>query len=110
MPNYRRNFIPGGVYFFTVVTYRRRRILTDPLGRTALRHALRAVRSRIPFEINAMVLQPDHLHCVWTMPPGDADYPERWKQIKSAFTHEWLQSGGTELDVSPSRSKRGERS
>lgn len=82
MSRYRRSDIPGATYFFTVVTYRRRPILCDAPVRTALRDAVKTVQSRHPFTINAWVLLPDHLHCIWTLPPGDADYAMRWGSIK----------------------------
>lgn len=51
-----------------------------------LREAIRAVRAARPFAIDAWVVLPDHLHCVWTLPQGDADYSGRWKAIKTGFT------------------------
>jgi len=82
MSQYRRAIIPGATYFFTLVTYRRRPILCDPLVRSALRGAIKAVQSRHPFTLDAWVLLPDHLHCIWTLPPDDADYSRRWSIIK----------------------------
>jgi putative transposase len=72
--------------FFTVVTYRRGAILCDPEHVRLLRDAFRTVRHRHPFSIDAFVLLPDHLHCLWTLPPDDYDYPTRWMLIKSYFT------------------------
>jgi putative transposase len=109
MPRYRRNFVPGGTYFFTLVTHGRRPFLTDDSGRAALRQALREVRARHPVAINAIVLLPDHLHTVWTLPPGDDRYPLRWRQIKSRFTQTYLERGGFEGAVSVSRRIKGER-
>ncbi len=68
MANYRRARLDGGTYFFTLVTYRRRKILTDPQSRQILRAAIEDVRQRHPFVIDAWVLLPDHLHSVWTLP------------------------------------------
>lgn len=82
MSRYRRADIPGATYFFTVVTYRRRPILCDDLVRTALRTAIKTVQSRHPFTVDAWVLLPDHLHCMWTLPPDDNNYPMRWGLIK----------------------------
>jgi putative transposase len=109
MPRYRRCFVPGGTYFFTVVTHRRRSFLTDDMARAALRQALREVRARHPVAIDAIVLLPDHLHAVWTLPLDDDRYPLRWRQIKSRFTREYLERGGVEGAVSVSRSIKGER-
>ena len=86
MSRYRRVRIPGGTYFFTVVTARRRPWLGTAAGRAALAAALRAVRADQPFETDAIVLLPDHLHCVWTLPPGDTDYARRWRRIKQRTT------------------------
>jgi putative transposase len=60
MPNYRRYYVAGGTYFFTVVTYRRRRILTSDLARACLHDAIEKIRNKWPFEIVATVLLPDH--------------------------------------------------
>ncbi len=84
--DYRRNYVPGGTYFFTVVTLGRRRFLTSEIGRCCLRRALLREKERRPFRILAIVLLPDHLHTVWTLPEGDADYSLRWGKIKENFT------------------------
>ena len=69
MPHYRRA-LTGTTFLFTVVTHRRRPILCDDAVRFALRRAITEVRIRLPFEMDAMVLMPDHLHCIWTLPEG----------------------------------------
>ena len=86
MSRYRRAAVPGGSYFFTVVTERRQRILTDPALRLALREAIERVRVQRPFRIDGWVLLPDHLHAIWTLPEGDADFATRWRLIKTAVT------------------------
>ena len=86
MPRYRRAHSPGATYFFTVVTFRRRRFLCDEDVRTALRRATVKVRTTYPFTIDAWVLLPDHLHCIWTLPEGDADFSRRWNVIKRYVT------------------------
>lgn len=86
VPVYRRRTIAGATYFFTVVAQDRRPLLCDPDVRAALRVALRTVRSLHPFTIDAWVLLPDHLHCMWTLPRGDAGYSVRWSLIKSAVS------------------------
>lgn len=108
MPNYRRNFVRGGTYFFTVVTHQRRPILTSRLGRTSLRQAFAEIRGRRSMIIDAIVLLPEHLHCVWTLPPGDAAYDVRWRQIKSRFTQLFLENGGEPGNISISRRKKNE--
>lgn len=96
MPNYRRWFIPGGTYFFTTVTAGRRPILTSELARPMLRGALAAELGATPFDLNAIVLLPDHIHTLWTLPDGDSAYPLRWKRIKERFTRRYLAAGGGE--------------
>jgi putative transposase len=103
MPNFRRYRVPGARYFFTAVTHERRPILTTDLGRRCLREAIAAELDRAPFEIFAIVLLPDHLHSIWTLPEGDADYSVRWAKIKEAFTRNFLAGGGAEGAMSASR-------
>lgn len=85
MPNYRRYFVPGGTFFFTVNLLERDR---DLLVRhiDLLREAVRIVRAKRPFEIVAWVVLPEHQHCIWTLPPGDTNFPERWRLIKLLFS------------------------
>ena len=83
---YRRSTTPGATYFFTVVTYRRREILCEPDLVDLLREAFATVKQQHLFRIDAAVILPDHLHCLWTLPPGDADYATRWMRIKTYFT------------------------
>ncbi len=84
MPDYRRYRVPGGTYFFTVNLLERR---LDLLVRHIddLREAVRATKRERPFHIDAWVVLPDHMHCVWTLPPGDDDFSNRWKNIKIRF-------------------------
>ncbi len=85
MVAYRRNFIPGGCYFFTVTLLdRSSSLLVDRID--DLREAMRSVRAERPFTMDAVVVLPDHLHCIWTLPPGDVDYSLRWREIKSRFS------------------------
>ena len=83
---YRRANIQGGCYFFTVVTERRRNIFADETNIILLRQAFRHVMNKYPFTIDAMVVLPDHLHCIWTLPTDDADFSTRWRLIKTWFT------------------------
>ncbi len=105
MPNYRRFYRPGGSYFFTHVTYQRYPWLCTDLGRQALRDAIIAVRRKHPFTIDAFVLLPDHLHCIWTLPEKDSDYPKRWRLIKLMVT----KNCGTELALPLDKVSSGER-
>lgn len=85
MPNYRRLWVPGGTYFFTVkLADRRGRVLTANID--ALRIAFRETRLARPFDLAAAVVMPNHLHCIWTLPDGDADNARRWSQLKAAFS------------------------
>lgn len=86
MTRFRRAAVGGGTYFFTVVTFRRRRFLTEEEPRRWLREAIEVTRGDWPFRIDAWVLLPDHLHCIWTLPDGDSDYSTRWALIKGRFT------------------------
>jgi putative transposase len=109
MSSYKRWFVPGGTYFFTLVTYRRRLLFDDRAARRSLRDAIAEVRKEYPFEIVAMVLLPEHLHTVLTLPAGDARYPTRWRRIKEEFTKRFLGSGGEESKQSKGRRKKGYR-
>ena len=109
MRTYLRWRVPGGTYFFTLVTYQRRKILTTELGRRCLREAIEETQTRWPFHVVAIVLLPDHLHAVWELPRGDANYSLRLQRLKSAFTRKYLAGGGSEGSRSPSRERKAER-
>ena len=109
MPTYVRWREEGAAYFFTVVAYRRQRILTEPLSRNLLRTAITTVRRRLPFEIPAIVLLPDHLHCIWTLPADNDDFPERWRQMKGRFTHDYLAAGARDWQVTNQHRRQGRR-
>ncbi len=84
MSNYRRYRVPGGTCFFTVnLLERRQDTLVRHIG--TLREAVLKTRHERPFHIDTWVVLPDHLHCVWTLPPGDEDFSSRWKAIKIRF-------------------------
>ena len=107
MPNYLRART-GSVYFFTVVSFDRRPILCHPTIRSTLRRAIEDVRKVRPFSVDGWVLMPDHLHCIWTLPAGDADFSTRWSLIKRAVARF---SADIALDPSlrnPSHRKRRE--
>ena len=92
MVNYRRNFIKGGCYFFTVnLKNRQSTLLIDAVNQ--LRSSFSYVHSKKPFEIIAIVILPEHLHCIWQLPENDKDYPARWKSIKSHFTRQLKKTG-----------------
>jgi putative transposase len=85
MVNYRRARIPGATYFFTV-TLRDRRKEWLIAYVDQLRAAVRDTRRQRPFTLEAIVVLPDHLHALWTLPEGDADFSGRWRAIKAGFT------------------------
>jgi putative transposase len=105
MTNYRRIKEPGGSYFFTanLASRRNNSLLVEHVD--ALREVIRKVKNAHPFSIDAIVILPDHLHYIWTMPAGDVDYAERWNLIKSGFSR-CIPRGEYR---SESRIKRGER-
>ena len=105
MTDYRRAYVPGASWFFTVNLAERRgnRLLADKIG--LLREAFSAVKQGWPFRIDAVVILPDHLHCIWTLPPGDSDYSTRWNLIKGQFSRALDKAER----ISQSRAKRRER-
>jgi putative transposase len=104
MPDYRRNRIPGATYFFTVnLRDRRSDLLASQID--ALREAVRGVRRKLPFHIDAWVVLPDHMHCLWTLPEDDSDFPDRWRRIKATFSR----SLRVPQQQSLAKSRKGER-
>jgi putative transposase len=92
MVRYRRNFVPGGTFFFTVtLADRRSSLLIDHISE--LRAAFRAGRRERPFTIDAIVILPDHLHAILTLPQGDADFSARWRRIKGHFSSRMIVLG-----------------
>lgn len=86
MPNYVRAQVEGGTYFFTLASRNRAPVLVNENVRNALREAIAATQARWPFTVDAWVLLPDHLHCLWTLPDGDANFSKRWSTIKRLTT------------------------
>ncbi len=85
MSQYVRPKVPGATVFFTVaLAVRGSDLLVREIA--VLRDVVRAARVVRPFSIDAWVVLPDHMHCVWTLPEGDADFSGRWKEIKTGFT------------------------
>jgi putative transposase len=92
MVRYRRNFVPGGTFFFTLtLDDRRSSALVDHVA--LLRAAFRKTRSERPFSIDAIVILPDHLHTILTLPPGDPDFSNRLRRIKGRFTRSVIAAG-----------------
>ena len=109
MPEYRRLFQPGGTFSFTVVTNDRRPLFRGERARQCLREAILEVQKDRPFDVVAMVLLPQHLHCIWRLPDEDCDFSSRWGRIKSRFTRLWLTGKRVSQQVCASRGKRHER-
>ena len=104
MTDYRRNRVPGGTYFFTVnLADRRSELLVRHID--TLRDAVRQLRASAPFHIDAWVVLPEHMHCLWTLPEGDSDFSKRWQAIKTAFSKRLPQGEHR----SASRVSKGER-
>lgn len=104
MPNYRRLYYPGGIYFFTVNRFdRSQTMLIDHIEK--LRESINDTRQKSPFQIPAMVVLPDHLHMLMAMPSGEADFSSRIRQIKTGFSRRMPDSEPR----SSSRKSKGER-
>jgi putative transposase len=105
MTEYRRACIPGATWLFAVNLAERhgKSLLVDHID--LLRRVFRNVKDRHPFAIDAVVVLPEHLHCIWTLPAGDCDYKTRWALIKAGFSRQ-LPAGERR---SASRVQRGER-
>ena len=102
MVQYRRNFLPGGTYFFTQALYNRKTsYLTDHVD--LLRIAMKKVQQKMLFSILAVVVLPEHLHTIWKLPPNDNNYAGRWRLIKSYFSHSLIKQ-----NVSLLKNSRGE--
>ena len=109
MPNFRRAYVPGGTFFFTVVTDQRAPFLCDAPARRLLGKVIRQCQARWPMQIDAVVLLPDHLHTIWTLPPGDKSYSKRWGWVKKEFTRAWLADRHAEQPQTAGRIRDGRR-
>jgi putative transposase len=108
MSDYRRVFVHGGTFFFTIVTYNRQPILTSDLSRHILRRVWKIVQHKHPFTCDAICLLPEHLHCLWTLPQNDMNYSIRWSAIKALFSKSYLQEGSKKEKRNLSRQRKGE--
>jgi len=105
MTDYRRFYHPGASWFFTVNLVERKgnRLLIDKID--LLREAFIHVKKSHPYKMDAVVILPEHLHCILTLPAGDSDFSTRWGLIKAYFSRHIE----NKERVSTSRMKRGER-
>ena len=108
MPQYRRAELAGGTFFFTIVTFKRKSILTGDIARKILHSAWIDTQRRFPFTTEAVCLLPDHIHCIWRLPDEDTNYSIRWKEIKRLFTKGFLEHLGPGEIRNESRIKRHE--
>jgi REP element-mobilizing transposase RayT len=92
MPNYRRARVPGGTFFLTIVTHDRAPIFREQDNFEKLRRSLRLVKTESPFEMEAAVVLPDHVHLIWSLPGGDQDFSRRVGRMNS-FQHRLLRPG-----------------
>ena len=109
MPYYRRRREPGGTFVLTLVTENRAPIFGESRWRTLLRRCLADARAARPFSLDAIVLLPDHLHLLMTLPAGDADFSTRIASIKATFTSAYLERGGVEQARSLARVRKRRR-
>jgi putative transposase len=86
MSQYRRFYVPGGVFFLTLVTYHRIPLFSEVENISRLRKAIAKMRQEKPFDITAAVVLPDHLHFIWMLPANDSDYSQRVSRLKVLFT------------------------
>lgn len=105
---YRRAEAAGASYFFTVVTFRRQPVFTEPPVVEMLERAIQRIQERRPFVVEAQVVLSDHLHAMWTLPEDDSNYPTHWRLIKEAFTREYVPTYGV-IWQDERRRTRGER-
>lgn len=108
MPNYRRSYILGGTFFFTLVTYQRKKIFTSNQSIELLDLAISRVRTYHPFSIDAFCILPDHIHFIWTMNESDFDYSMRIGQLKRYFSRMYSDHFEVNSNLCDSQIKRGE--
>jgi putative transposase len=103
MQNYRRIYLPGGTFFLTLVTYNREPLFANSENISFLRSALLTIKYEMPFKIDGAVILPDHIHFLWTLPDGDADYSKRVGKLKVFFTRALRGRGNLPENISASR-------
>ena len=95
MPEYRRAFAPGGTFFLTIVSYERRPLFVDPENVSKLFAAIHMVQVERPYQMSTYVVLPDHIHMIWKLPSGDADFSARVGRMKVLFTKSVRQELGS---------------
>ena len=107
MPDYRRAYLKGGTFFFTVVSYKRCPILKEEAAIDLLWQCFQTTMATYPFRIDAIVILPDHLHTIWTLPRDDPEFSTRWKRIKATFSRHYR--GYIIEDISESMRRKKEK-
>ena len=108
MSNYRRVYIPGGMYFLTIITYQRQPLFSDRNNISLLRNTTAKVKSEMPFDIIGAVILPEHIHFIWSLPKGDRNYSKRVGRLKVLFTKSLRGDNNLPQNVSLSRQKHRE--
>lgn len=107
MSDYLRTHLNGGTYFFTVVTYMRYPIFEEEISINLLKKCFQNVMKIHPFNLDAIVILPDHLHTIWTLPDSESDYSTRWNLIKGSFSRSY--GGSNSRKITESMQKKGEK-
>ncbi len=107
MSDYLRTHLNGSTYFFTVVTYMRYPIFKEATSINLLKKCFQNVMKIHLFNLDAIVILPDHLHTIWTLPEDESDYSTRWKQIKGSFSRSY--GGSNSRKITESMQKKGEK-
>lgn len=110
MPDYKRVYVEGGTYFFTVNTIKRKTILTRPESRYLLKTAWQEIKKIHPFEDVALCLMPDHIHCIWKLPENDSNFSVRWNGIKGLFSKKYKKTDSYSHDSDRIRKNKQEAS
>jgi putative transposase len=102
---YRRAKVRGGTFFFTLVTEHRRPLFREAAAVALFLQAVEKIGARHPFELDAYVVLPDHLHAIWTLPDGDFNFSTRWRLIKEGFTRAYIKEYGAPFQSEGRRAK-----
>ena len=108
MPEYRRIYLEGSTYFFTIITYKRSPIFKNPIARNILHNTFEQVKFRLPFDIIAICLLPDHIHLLMRLPDNDSDYSMRIREIKRLFTISYKSQFSSQFERNASRLNKQE--
>jgi len=96
------------MFFFTLVTHHRRHLFSESGAREYLHEEIAQEKAQHPFDLTAIVLLPEHIHCIWELPENDDDFSKRWGRIKSRFTKAWLAHSGRDAKITKTRNHHRE--